>query len=89
MIEITAYIAMALFLLSIIIVLVRIVISSTLPDKVISFDLISFLLTGIIVAHIFIKDNTIFIDIIFMVTALFFIGTAVIAKYLTTKAKDD
>lgn len=90
MIESVAYIVMILLMVSFLLSCIRLLIGPSLPDRVISLDLISSISMGIIITYAFISKKIVYLDIVFLIALIIFLGTVTIAKYLKeTKAKDD
>lgn len=88
MIETAAHIALVILLVAFIIALIRLLIGPSLPDKVISLDLMFLLTMGIIITFIFISNKIVYLDIILIAALIIFLGTITIAKYLKeTQAK--
>lgn len=61
----------------------RVVVGETLPDRLLSVDLITTLLIGIIVLLTLVEGSQTFIDIALALAAFAFIGTISIARYIS------
>ncbi len=61
----------------------RVVVGETLPDRLLSVDLITTLLIGIIVLLTLVEGSQTFIDIAIALAAFAFIGTISIARYIS------
>lgn len=61
----------------------RVVVGTTLPDRLQAVDLITTLLTGIIVLLALVEGTEIFIDMAIALAAFSFVGTVSIARYIS------
>lgn len=61
----------------------RVVVGTTLPDRLQAVDLITTLLTGIIVLLALVEGTAIFIDMAIALAAFSFVGTVSIARYIS------
>ncbi|UII30590.1 monovalent cation/H+ antiporter complex subunit F [Fulvivirga ulvae] len=90
MIEYAAHIIMVLLAISLLISFIRLLRGPSLPDRVISLDLISSISMGIIITYVFISKKIVYLDVVLIVALIIFLGTVTIAKYLKeTSIKDD
>lgn len=88
MIETAAHIALFILVTAFVIALIRLLIGPSLPDRVISLDLMFLLVMGIIICFIFISKEIVYIDMVPIIALIIFLGTITIAKYLKeTKRK--
>lgn len=82
MIESILYTALTLFGVAIIIALYRIIFGPSLPDRVISLDMIGVnLVSGIAIISILLKTKS-FLEVILIIGILAFISTIAFAKYI-------
>lgn len=90
MVENAAHIAMILLTISFLISFVRLLKGPSLPDRVISLDLISLISMSFVLVYAFMSKKIVYLDIVLIVALIIFLGTVTIAKYLKqTKIRDD
>ncbi|WP_040496925.1 monovalent cation/H+ antiporter complex subunit F [Fulvivirga imtechensis] len=89
MIETATHITFVILLLALAITIIWLIKGPTLPDRVISLDLVASLTMGIIISFIFMSNKIVYINTVLIIAPIFFLGTVVIAKYLKTKARND
>lgn len=89
MVETGTHIAFIILLLAFVIALFRLIKGPSLPDRVVSLDLISSLIIGICVVFVFVSGKVVYINIALIIAPIFFLGTVTIAKYLKSRAKND
>jgi multicomponent Na+:H+ antiporter subunit F len=87
MIILGAKIALYLLIASFFLIMVRLIKGPTLPDRVISLDLLAFVALGIVLLNMIITGELEYLDIVIVISLVIFIATVAIAKYLT-KGKD-
>ncbi len=78
---------MAVLLLAMILTVFRLVKGPTTPDRIISLDMIGSIMLGLIICIGIIKDNSIYIDVILIITLILFVGTVAMSRYLTHNEK--
>ena len=81
-VESTYLIVIALFLLSIIMCIIRVVKGPTAPDRVVGLDTINTIIIVAMVLFGLIYEEIIYIDVAIVYALLSFISTLYIAKYL-------
>jgi len=87
MIILGAKIALFILIASFFLIMVRLLKGPTLPDRVISLDLLAFVALGIVLLNMIITGELEYLDIVIVISLVIFIATVAIAKYLT-KGKD-
>ncbi|WP_075602122.1 monovalent cation/H+ antiporter complex subunit F [Saccharicrinis aurantiacus] len=87
MITSVIYYIMAVLLLAMILTVFRLVKGPTTPDRIISLDMIGSIMLGLIICIGIIKDNSIYIDVILIITLILFVGTVAMSRYLTHNEK--
>lgn len=85
MIENAAYISLIILIAAFLMAFFRLLKGPTLPDRIISLDLIFLLTIGIVIVFIFISKQVVYLDIAPVVALIVFLGTVTIAKYLKVK----
>ena len=83
--KIASYILIASFFL----IMVRLLKGPSLPDRVISLDLLAFVALGIILLNMIITGEEEYLDIVIVISLVIFIATVAIAKYLTKGGNND
>lgn len=83
MIVLGAKIALYLLFASFFLIMVRLVKGPSLPDRVISLELLAFVALGIILLNMIITGEEEYLDIVIVISLVIFIATVAIAKYLT------
>ena len=83
MIVLAAKIASYLLIASLFLIMVRLLKGPSLPDRVISLDLLAFVALGIILLNMIITGEEEYLDIVIVISLVIFMATVVIAKYLT------
>ncbi|MGK7392462.1 MAG: monovalent cation/H+ antiporter complex subunit F [Candidatus Cyclobacteriaceae bacterium M2_1C_046] len=89
MVENAAYIAFFIMIISFFLAFYRLLKGPTLPDRIISLDLIFLLTIGIVIIFIFISKKVVYLDIAPVVALIVFLGTVTISKYLKVTRTDD
>ena len=89
MIEIAAIVSISILILAVVLALIRMTKGPSLPDKVVTLDLIWIIGMGIFVAFIFWKERPMLTDIVLIISLLLFFGTVTIAKYLKKREDND
>jgi len=87
MIASAVYYVMAILLLALILVVIRLVKGPSTPDRIISLDMIGSILIGLILCLGIAKDNSIYIDVVLIITLILFVGTVAMSKYLTVNER--
>lgn len=82
MIQVMLYIAMALYGVSIIITLYRILFGPTLPDRVYGLDMIGINIISVIAVISVIMNTRSYLDVILILAILAFIGTIAFSKFI-------
>ncbi|MCU4154411.1 cation:proton antiporter [Carboxylicivirga sp. A043] len=83
MISVVMYFIMAILLLALLLVVVRLVKGPSTPDRIVSLDMIGSILMGFIICLGIIKDNSVYIDVVLIISLILFVGTVAMSKYLT------
>lgn len=83
MIPVVMYFIIAILLLALLLVVVRLVKGPSTADRIVSLDMIGAILMGFILCFGIIKDNSIYIDVILIISLILFVGTVAMSKYLT------
>lgn len=89
MIVLGAKIALFLLIASFFLIMVRLLKGPSLPDRVISLDLLAFVALGIILLNMIITGEEEYLDIVIVISLVIFIATVAIAKYLTKGGNND
>ncbi|MBS3807993.1 MAG: hypothetical protein KGY60_10855 [Bacteroidales bacterium] len=89
MILLGAKIALFILIASFFLIMVRLLKGPSLPDRVISLDLLAFVALGIILLNMIITGEEEYLDIVIVISLVIFIATVAIAKYLTKGGKND
>jgi multicomponent Na+:H+ antiporter subunit F len=83
MVILGAKIALYILIASFFLIMVRLLKGPTLPDRVISLDLLAFVSLGIVLLNMIITGELEYLDIVIVISLVIFIATVAIAKYLT------
>ena len=89
MILLGAKIALFILIASFFLIMVRLLKGPSLPDRVISLDLLAFVALGIILLNMIITGEEEYLDIVIVISLVIFIATVAIAKYLTKGGEND
>jgi len=89
MIASAVFYAIGILLLALILVVIRLVKGPSTPDRIVSLDMIGSILIGLILCLGIVKDNSIYIDVVLIITLILFVGTVAMSKYLTENASKD
>jgi multicomponent Na+:H+ antiporter subunit F len=76
------YISFALLLIGMMFTFLRLVRGPTLPDRVVAIDLFTMFVAGIITIYAFLTGLTIYLNAVFVLAFIAFIGTVAFARYL-------
>lgn len=82
MFEFVIWISLALIAASSLLLIFRLIIGPSIPDRAVSLDAIGINLVGITAIISVVLDTNAFLDIILLIGILAFIGTVSIAKFL-------
>lgn len=82
MIILGAKIALHMLIASFILVLIRLMIGPSLPDRVIALDLLAFTSLGIVLLEMIISGQKEYLDIVIVISLVLFLATVAISKYL-------
>jgi multicomponent Na+:H+ antiporter subunit F len=88
MVQTGATIAFVIIIIAFFLAFIRLLRGPRLPDRVVSLDLMASLVMGIILTYSMISGNSVYIDIVMIISLLLFLGTVIIAIYLKKKEKD-
>lgn len=80
------FLSFLLLFLGMIFTLLRLIKGPTLPDRVVAIDLFTMLVMGIISAYSFLTGLTIYLNAVFIMAFIAFIGTVAFARYLEKRA---
>lgn len=69
--------------------LVRLVKGPSLADRVIALDLIAMVFAGMLAAFAVRMDQSVYLDVLLVLTGVVFLGTVVFARYLSRRGADD
>lgn len=83
--QILVSISFALLLIGLFLALVRLIIGPSIHDRIASMDLIASIVIGFILIYSVVIKNTIYIDIVIVISLISFIGTIAISTYLKQK----
>lgn len=83
MILLGAEIALYILIASMLLILVRLFIGPSLPDRIVALDLLAFNALGITLLVIILTGKTAYLDIVIVISLVVFIATVAISKYLT------
>nr|WP_321452199.1 monovalent cation/H+ antiporter complex subunit F [uncultured Carboxylicivirga sp.] len=76
-------------LLALILVVIRLVKGPSTPDRIISLDMIGSILIGLIICLGILKNNSIYLDVVLIISLILFMGTVGMSKYLTENETND
>lgn len=85
--ELTLSISMLVLSISIVITLIRFIMGPTLPDRVISLELIALTIIAIIALYSMITEESVFIDIAVIISLISFLGTIAFSYYLERRIR--
>lgn len=85
--ELTLSVSMVILSISILITLVRFIIGPTLPDRVISLELIGLIIIAIIALYSIMTEEAVFIDIAVIISLITFLGTIAFSYYLERRIR--
>lgn len=85
--EIVLMIALILLSFSIVLVFIRIILGPTLPDRVISFDLIGTITIGMIAIYSITTGVESYMDAAIILSLVMFLGAIAFAYYMKNKKK--
>lgn len=88
MIEVVVKFSLAILLVAFLLAIVRLIKGPSLPDRVVSLDLIAYLSMGIIILFAVLSDKLIYLDIVLTMALIVFVGTVIVSKYLKRKIND-
>mgnify|MGYP006420998455 CR=1 FL=1 len=75
-------ISLILLALSVVMVFIRLLIGPSLPDRVLSIDIMSVLVICIIAVFTIISKHTIYLDIVIALALITFLGTVAFAQFI-------
>lgn len=81
-----AYLAMALIFAGMILSFIRLVKGPTLADRVVAIDLFTMYASGLIIVYSFLTGLRYYLDAVFVLALIAFIGTVAFARYLEKRA---
>lgn len=88
MIETAAYISLSILILAFVMTFIKLLVGPSLPDRVISLDLMFLLVIAFIINFIFISHEIAYLDMAPVIALIIFMGTVTIAIHLRkTKRK--
>lgn len=85
----SAYISIAIISISMMLTLVRFIIGPSLPDRVISLDVFSANLLGILAIYSILAQERTYLNVAMIMALVAFVGTMTFAYYLVHKRKRD
>lgn len=85
--ELTLSVSMVILSISILITLARFIIGPTLPDRVISLELIALIIIAIIALYSMMTEEAVFIDIAVIISLISFLGTIAFSYYLERRIR--
>lgn len=85
--ELTLSISMLVLSISIVITMIRFIMGPTLPDRVISLELIALTIIAIIALYSMITEESVFIDIAVIISLISFLGTIAFSYYLERRIR--
>ena len=78
----SVFISILLVMVAMILTLIRLLKGPSLPDRVISLDLIASLTIGVIAAYAILTQQPVYLDAAVLMAMVTFLGTVAIARYL-------
>jgi multicomponent Na+:H+ antiporter subunit F len=75
-------ISLSLLIVSLVLVLIRFLWGPTIPDRIIAFDLLAIILTGLIIVFSIIDNQAVYLDVVIIMALIAFLSTVAYAKYL-------
>lgn len=88
LIDIAAFVAFAMLLISMIFTFWRLVKGPTLPDRVVALDLMGNLTIGVIFTLVFYTKKTIYLDVAVFIALIVFMGNVAISRFLKRRIHD-
>lgn len=88
MIHAGANIAFIILIVAYFLAFLRLLRGPSLPDRVVSLDLIVSLTMGIILIISILSEHKVFVDIVMIISLVMFLGTVAIALYLNKARKE-
>lgn len=79
----------ALLALALLLAFVRLVRGPSLPDRVVSLDLMASLVVGFICAYAIDTNQQVFLDVAIVLALIAFLGTVAFAQYVERRARDE
>jgi multicomponent Na+:H+ antiporter subunit F len=89
MVQTGATIALIIILVAFFLAFIRLLRGPTLPDRVVSLDLMASLVMGLMLVFSVISGHVVFVDIVMIISLVMFLGTVTIAFYLRKTKEDD
>ncbi|MGB2691010.1 MAG: monovalent cation/H+ antiporter complex subunit F [Thermodesulfobacteriota bacterium] len=80
--EISLAICLTLLTISMVISLIRIIIGPSLPDRIISLEIMTFMIIGIVGVYSIQTGNKAFLDVAVIISLISFVATIAFAYYL-------
>ncbi len=80
--EISLVICLTLLTISMVISLIRIIIGPSLPDRIISLEIMTFMIIGIVGVYSIQTGNKAFLDVAVIISLISFVATIAFAYYL-------
>ena len=88
LLQYACYVSFSLLIAGVILTFLRLVKGPSMPDRVLSIDLFSIFFMGIVVIYSFYTGHIIYINAVFVMAFLAFLGTVAFARYLEKGASE-
>lgn len=85
--EVTINIVMVALIVALALAFIRLVRGPSLPDRVVTLDLIGTIVVGIIAVYAMMTDQPVFIDAAIVLALIVFLGTVAFARYTEQRGR--
>lgn len=85
----SAYIAIAIISVSIVLTLIRFLMGPSLPDRIISLDVFTANLLAVLAIYSVLSDQKTYLNVSLIMSLVAFVGTMTFAYYLVQKRKEE
>jgi multicomponent Na+:H+ antiporter subunit F len=83
--KILVSLSFAILLIALLLTLIRLIIGPSTNDRIASMDLIASIVSSFILVYSVVINNTLYIDIVIIISLISFIGTVAVSTYLKQK----
>ena len=89
MIGISLHISLGFLFIAFLLSLLRLLKGPSLQDRIVALDLIASVVAGIILMYMIMAGEKRYLDVVFVLSLIVFLGTVAIAKFLNKKKNDN